>query len=77
MIYKHNFSPQRCYIWNNREILYKNKSLFFENWFAHDLHLVSQLLDCNVFFNVISGIFEYGIPIPPREFAIVMDAMEL
>lgn len=29
LIYKHNFSPQRCYIWNNCNILYKIKSLYF------------------------------------------------
>ncbi len=30
LIYKHNFSPQRYFIWNNRCILYKHKSIFFE-----------------------------------------------
>ena len=71
MIYKHNYSPQRCYIWNNRDILYKNQSLFFENWFAHDLHL----LDCNGFLMLYQEfLMVYGIPIPPSEFAIVMDA---
>lgn len=29
LIYKHNFSPHKYIIWNNRDILYKNKSLFF------------------------------------------------
>jgi len=29
LAYKHNFSPRRYYIWNNKDILYKNKSLFF------------------------------------------------
>lgn len=29
LIYKHNFSPHRYIIWNNRDILVKNKSLFF------------------------------------------------
>ena len=29
LIFKHNFSPHKCYIWNNENILYKNKSLSF------------------------------------------------
>lgn len=30
LIYKHNFSPQNCFIWNNCNIIYKNKTLFFK-----------------------------------------------
>lgn len=30
LIYKHNFSPQQCYIWNNGCILYKNMSIFLK-----------------------------------------------
>ncbi len=28
LVYKHNFSPHRCLIWNNKDIKYKNKTLF-------------------------------------------------
>jgi len=28
LAYKHNFLPRRYYVWNNKDILYKNKSLF-------------------------------------------------
>lgn len=44
MAYKHNFSPHRYYIWNNGDILHKNKSLFLQNWFDNKVCLVSQLL---------------------------------
>lgn len=47
LIYKHNFTPHRYYIWNNRDILYKHKSLFLENWFTHGIILVSQLFKSN------------------------------
>lgn len=30
LLYKHNFSPHGYSIWNNRDILDKNKTLFFE-----------------------------------------------
>ncbi len=29
LIYKHNFSPNKCIIWNNRYITFKHKTLFF------------------------------------------------
>lgn len=30
LLYKHNFSPHSYSIWNNIDILYKNKTFFFE-----------------------------------------------
>ena len=33
LIFKHNFSPHRYFIWNNQDIVYKRKSLFLSNWF--------------------------------------------
>ncbi len=45
LIYKHNFSPQRCFIWNNKNILFKNKSLYYDNWFSNGLVLVQQLFN--------------------------------
>ncbi len=33
LLYKHNFSPHKYFIWNNSDILYKNKSLFYQCWF--------------------------------------------
>ncbi len=33
LAYKHNFSPKRYHICNNKDILYKNKSLYFDYWF--------------------------------------------
>lgn len=43
LIYKHNFSPHIYYIWNNKDILYNNKSLFSKNWFNNNI--VCQLFD--------------------------------
>ncbi len=44
LINYYNFSPQ-SYLINNKNIRYKNKSLFFRNWFDKNILLVSQLLD--------------------------------
>lgn len=32
LIFKHNFSPHKSPIWNNRYILFRNKSLFYRDW---------------------------------------------
>ncbi|XP_035990507.1 uncharacterized protein LOC118562322 [Fundulus heteroclitus] len=45
LLYKHNFSPHKCFIWNNMHIIHRNKTLFIENWFKHDIVLVAQLLN--------------------------------
>ena len=45
LIYKHNFSPHRYFIWNNKEILYNKKSLFCRPWFDRGILLVGQLLN--------------------------------
>ena len=76
LIYRHNFSPHRYYIWNNRDILYKKKSLFLENWFDHGIYLVKQLLNTNGFLMSYSEFLnKYSIPIPPKEYAVVFDAI--
>ncbi len=41
----YNFSPQRYFIWNNRCILYKHKSIFLKNWFDKGIVLVSHLFN--------------------------------
>ncbi len=45
LAYKHNFSPKRYYNWNNKDIVYKNKSLYFDYWFDINIIVVSQLLN--------------------------------
>jgi len=76
LLYKHNFSPQRCYIWNNFNIVYKNKSLFYDNWFNNGILLVSQLFNKNgLLFSYSEFLAKYKSPVSPREFSIVFDAV--
>ena len=76
LIYKHNFSPHRCFIWNNQHIKYKNKSLFLNSWFDKNIILVTQLLNDNGnLLNYTEFLIKYGIPVTPKDFAIVMDAV--
>uniref|UniRef100_A0A3Q3AHM4 Reverse transcriptase domain-containing protein n=1 Tax=Kryptolebias marmoratus TaxID=37003 RepID=A0A3Q3AHM4_KRYMA len=76
LIYKHNFSPHRCFIWNNQYIKYKNKSIFFTSWFDNNIILVTQLLNDNGNLLTYSEFLQtFGIPVTPKDFAIVMDAV--
>lgn len=76
LVYKHNFTPHRYYIWNNRDILYKHRSLFIENWFTHGMTLVSQLLRPNgTLLSYSEFLNKYTFPIPLKEYAIVFDAI--
>ncbi len=78
LIYKHNFSPHRYFIWNNHDICYKNKSLFFPNWFKNNIFLVSQLLNSNGYLLSYSEFLrKYCIPVTPRDFDIVMGAIPI
>ncbi len=73
LAYKHNFSLRRYYIWNNRDIFYKHKSLFLNVWFENNIFLVSQLMNSEgVLLSYTEFLDKFKIPIRPREYAIVM-----
>ena len=73
---KHNFSPHRYYIWNNRDILYKNTYLFLEYWFRNNILLVSQLVNTEGFLLSYKEFLSlYKVPVTPKDFAIVLDAI--
>lgn len=45
MLYKHNFTPHKAIIWNNRCILHKRKSLFYKDWMEKGVWAVIHLMD--------------------------------
>ncbi|CDQ67332.1 unnamed protein product [Oncorhynchus mykiss] len=67
LIYKHNFSPHRYYIWNNWDILYKNTYLFLE--YCQLVNAEGLLLSYKEFLSL------YKVPVTPKDFAIVLDAI--
>ncbi len=76
LIFKHNFSPHKSVIWNNKYIKFKNKSLFYRNWYNNAIILVRQLFKNNGhFFNYCEFLNYYKIPITAKEFAVVFDAI--
>lgn len=63
-------------IWNNRDILFRNKSLFLKNWFDKHIFLVNQLFNHNghlMSYNEFLLFFKF--PVTPKEYAIVFDAI--
>ncbi len=73
LVFKHNFSPHKSVIWNNKYIKFKNKSLFYRNWYNKGIILVRQLFKNNGnLFNYCEFLNYYKIPITAKEFAVVL-----
>lgn len=76
MIYKHNFSPHRYYIWNNKDILFRNKCLFYPSWFSHNILLVHQLFNPDGSLMTYEEFTQkYSILLPIKEFNIIRNAI--
>lgn len=76
LMYKHSFSPHTYVIWNNCNILYKSKSLLFQNWIDKGIVYVKQLFKKEGFLmNYVEFLNTYYFPVTPKEFSIVMDAV--
>lgn len=45
MFYVRNFSARTTIIWNNRNKLYRNKSLFYGDWFEKNIWSIIDLMD--------------------------------
>ncbi len=69
LLYKHNFSPSRCFIWNNGYIHHNNKSLYMEDWIQHNILIVNQLIDKNEqLYTYPNFITKYGFFVTEKEF---------
>ena len=45
LLYKHNLTPHGVPIWNCRFILFRNKSMYFNEWMENNIWSVTHLLD--------------------------------
>ena len=76
LIYKHSFSPTSLYIWNNENIFYKNKSLFYRKWFDHGIIYVKQLFNAGgQLLSYQEFINKFQLPVPPKGFTVVFEAL--
>lgn len=72
MVYEHNFSPTRYYIWNNKNIQFKNKSLYFKKWVENGIVLVQQLVNAEGQpLRYDEFLTKFNLPITPKEYAVV------
>lgn len=76
LIYKHNFSPHNYFIWNNKDIVYKHKSLFMEYWFQNNILLVDQLFNREgLLLTYEEFLSKYNVPVTPGDYAKVFGAI--
>ena len=76
LIFKHNFSPHKYLIWNNKDILFKHKSLFIEYWFNNNIVYVAQLFNRDgLLYSYNEFLAEYNIPVSPGDDAKVFGAI--
>lgn len=66
MLYVHSFSPHTSVLWNNRYILHRNRSLFFEDWYGRDIWSMADLMDTNGLFFLIMNNFASNIISNPQ-----------
>ncbi len=52
----HNFSPHRCILWNNQNVLRGKKSVFIKNWFDKGVIFVLELKNIPNFQNSLKWI---------------------
>uniref|UniRef100_A0A671UBE6 Reverse transcriptase domain-containing protein n=1 Tax=Sparus aurata TaxID=8175 RepID=A0A671UBE6_SPAAU len=78
LAFVHNFSPHKAFLWNNSNILIRNKSLFLPKWFErgiiHILHLfdnAGNMLSYEHFMSV------HSFPVLSREFINVTRAIPI
>ncbi len=78
LIYKNNFSPQSYFIWNNRCIVYKHRSIFLKNWFDKGIVLVSHLFNTQGYLMTYEEfLVHFNFPVTPKEFSLVFSAINL
>ncbi len=76
LAWKHNFSPTRYYIWNNKNIHYKNKSLYYEKWVENGIVSVQQLVNAEgQLLRYEEFLNKFRSPITPKEYSVVFDAI--
>ncbi len=76
LVYKHNFTPHLHFPWNNRDILFKiNLFLISHGMTMEYLPLVSCLMNMVCFCHIQNFLKKLKIPVKPKDYAIIFDAI--
>lgn len=76
LAHTHNFTPHNTPLWNNRYILHRSKSLFYEDWFSRNIWSVMDLMDesGNILdYNAFT--LKHGFACHPKQFFTVISAI--
>lgn len=74
--HKHSFSLQRCFIWNNRCILFKHESIFLKSWFDKGIILACHLFNTQGYLMTHDEFLaHFNFPVTPTEFSLVLSAI--
>lgn len=75
-VYKYNFSPHKCFIWNNKFVKCGHKSLFISKWFEKDVVLIQQLLaNYGTLYSYPELVNKYNLDISEKEYQRVCNAI--
>lgn len=78
MVYSHNFTPHNAPTWNNRCILLKRKSLYYEDWVKKVIWSVAHLIDSSgSVFSCPNFKEKYGLQCWKRQYNTVMKVIPL
>ncbi len=76
LAHTHNFTPHNTPIWNNKSILNRNKSLFYEDWVNRNIWSVLDLMDeSGDMLNYNSFTLKHGFACHPKQFFTVINAI--
>lgn len=75
IIHKHNFSPHKYLIWNNKNI-YIDKTFFIEYWLHNNIIHVAQLFNkVGKLLSYEEFLSEFNLHVPPGDYAKVFGAI--
>ncbi|KAI2663184.1 (S)-phenoxypropionate/alpha-ketoglutarate-dioxygenase [Labeo rohita] len=75
LIYKHNFSPHSCSLWNNKCILIKGKSVYFQDWMDKGVWSIVHIMDgCGNFLSYDDFCVKYNIICTQKLYASLLKA---
>lgn len=74
--FNHNFSPHKSLLWNNSDILIRNKSVFFPKWFDRGInHVLCLFDDSGTMLSYEQFMEAHDFPIPFKDFKAITDAI--
>lgn len=76
LLYKHNYSPHQCILWNNLYISHRNRTLYLNKWHMNNVNTVKQLLNDNgEFYSYEAFLDTCHFEVSRQEFHIVINSI--